>query len=107
MLLEGTMEYLAAILGLGALCGCALGAYVLFEGIEREQEEDRVHVAERALPSCRCDALATRASPRIRPWTVEGGSRVPASTVRHSLRVRARRRDAPRPTVNPYRGDLA
>ena len=49
MQLEGTMEYLAAILGLGALCGCALGAYVLFEGIEREQEEDRARVAERAL----------------------------------------------------------
>jgi len=49
MQLEGTMEYLAAMLGLGALCGCALGAYVLFEGIERDQEEDRARVAERAL----------------------------------------------------------
>ena len=35
------MEYLLAILGLGIMSGCALGAYALLDVMEREQEEDR------------------------------------------------------------------
>jgi hypothetical protein len=43
------MEYLAAIFGLGIMCGCALGAYALLDTIDREQEEDHTRAAERAL----------------------------------------------------------
>ena len=35
------MEYLLAILGLGIMSGCALGAYAVLDVMEREHEEDR------------------------------------------------------------------
>jgi len=55
---EGTMEYLLATFGLVAMCGCALGAYLVLDGIEREQEQDGARAAERER-GCRLGATST------------------------------------------------
>jgi len=45
------LEFLVAMLGLVTLCGCALGAYVALDGIERDQEGNRTRAPGQARRS--------------------------------------------------------
>jgi hypothetical protein len=53
------MEYLLAILGLGVLCGCALGAYGVLDAVEAEEESEADH---------------GRAAERVRALRADGAS---------------------------------
>ena len=60
------MEYLVATFGLVILCGCALGAYVALDDIERDEEGNRIGAPGRAHRSDRAGTTLPRGA-TLRP----------------------------------------